>query len=268
MPGVPPLFDRYEAFIIDLDGVLYLLNDPVPGSSETVNFLSRRGKPFVFLTNNSSATPEQVVEKLGGFGVDVLPRQVVTSSQAVGRYLELNHDTSGRSAFVIGEDGLVSELSSRGLRLLEGEEARDADYVIVGWDRRFDFEKLKTAVIAIRRGAFYLATNIDATYPTPGGLWPGAGSIAAAVTTGSGRDPLVAGKPNPLIVELALDRMGARAGGALLIGDRLDSDIEAGLAAGVDTLLVLTGVSEMAEVERTGIRPTHVRDDLAALLED
>jgi HAD superfamily hydrolase (TIGR01457 family) len=268
MNAMPPLLERYSAFIIDLDGVLYLLDTPIDGSPETVNRLAAAGKEFVFLTNNSSATPRQYVEKLGRFGMDISTGQVVTSSQAIGRHLELNHQASGKSAFAIGEDGLLEELEARGLRLVEGEEARAAEFVFVGWDRKFDFEKLKTAVIALRNGAVYIAANTDATYPTPQGLWPGAGTIVAAVTTGSGREPFVAGKPNPLMVDLALSRAGVRAGSALLVGDRLDSDILAGSAAGVDTLLVLTGVSSKSDIERTGIVPTHIRESLAGLLED
>lgn len=261
------LLERYRAFIIDLDGVVYLLEDPIPGSLRVIESLQARGRAFVFLTNNSSATPKQYVEKLARMGLSVGTENVVTASNAVGRYLELEHETSGRTAFVIGEDGLVSEVAGSGLRLLSGIEARSADYVFVGWDRTFDFEKLKTAVIAIRNGAVYVATNTDATYPTPEGLWPGAGSIVAAVTTGAGREPVVAGKPNPLMVELALERLGVSASEALLIGDRLDTDIETGLAAGVDTMLVLTGVSGPGDLESSGIRPTHTADSLQALLE-
>jgi 4-nitrophenyl phosphatase len=263
-----PLADSYSAFIIDLDGVLYLQDEPIAGSSEAVTRLADAGRSFVFLTNNSAATPEQYVEKLQRFGIEVSTGQIVTSAQAIGRYLELNCETDGKTAFVIGEDGLVAELEMRGLNLLDGEKARSAEFVVVGWDRQFDFEKLKTAVIAIRNGAFYIAANTDATYPTPQGLWPGAGSIVAAVTTGGGCEPLVAGKPNPLIVELALARMGAAAGSTLLVGDRLDSDVEAGLAANVDTLLVLTGVSSLPDIDKTGVVPTHVRENLAALLAD
>lgn len=262
------LIDRYAAFIIDLDGVLFLQNEPVPGSAETVRGLAAAGKRFVLLTNNSAPTLEQYVDKLGRFGIEVLQEQIISSAQAVRRYLEINHEVEGKTAFVIGEEGLLSELADMGLRLLTGDEASEADFVFVGWDRRFDFEKLKSAVMGIRRGAFYIATNTDATYPTPEGLWPGAGSLVAAVSTASGQEPVVAGKPSPLIVRAALKRMEANAGDALLVGDRLDSDIAAGLAAGVDTLLVLTGVSAEREIELAGIHPTHIRKNLAGLLED
>jgi len=261
------LADRYRGFILDLDGVVYLLDEPIPGSLEVINALQADGRPFVFLTNNSSATPAQYVEKLARMGVHVGAERVVTASNAVGRHLDIEHKTAGRTAFVIGEDGLLEEVEGRGMRLLSGEDAGCADFVFVGWDRAFDFEKLKTAVIAIRNGARFIATNADATYPTPRGLWPGAGSIVAAVATGAGREPVVAGKPNPLMVELALDRLGVGAGEALLVGDRLDTDIETGRAAGVDTLLVFTGVSRPGDAEETGILPTHTACSLRALLE-
>ncbi|MHB8893875.1 MAG: HAD-IIA family hydrolase [Candidatus Geothermincolia bacterium] len=262
-----PLVDRYKGFIIDLDGVIYLSHDPIPGSAEAVTRLQRDGAAFVFLTNNSVATPEQYVTRLAGFGIDVEPRQVVTSSQAVGVYLDRNFETRGKSAVVIGEQGLLAELERRGLKVLDPAQRDGADFVFVGWDRNFDFAKLRSAVIALQKGATFIATNRDATYPTPQGLWPGAGTMVAAVATGGEKEPFVAGKPNPFIVEIALERMGLEKGEALMVGDRLDSDIEAGAAAGVDTVLVLTGVSGVEEVERTGIRPTHVRNDLAGLFE-
>jgi 4-nitrophenyl phosphatase len=152
--------------------------------------------------------------------------------------------------------------------ITDGSEAESADFVFVGWDRDFDYGKLKAAVIAIRNGAEYLATNSDTTYPTPEGLWPGAGSILAAVSAGSGKEPVIVGKPSPFLVELALERVGVGPGEALLIGDRLDTDIDAGNRAGVDTALVLTGVSRAEETETLGIRPRYVFENLKGLLKD
>lgn len=262
-----PLVDQYKAFIIDLDGVVYLLHDPIPGSSEAIRKLQEKGSSFVFLTNNSVATPEQYVERLAGFDINVEPELIVTSSQAAGVYLDRNYETAGKTALAIGENGLISVLKSRGIEVLDPADCDAPDFVFVGWDRHFDFEKLKAAVVAIRRGSVFIAMNRDATYPTPHGLLPGAGTMVAAVSTGAGRDPYVVGKPNPFIIELALERMGVAKGETLVVGDRLDSDIEAGIAAGVDTLMVLTGISSREEIEETGVRPTHVRDDLKALFE-
>lgn len=261
-----PLIEQYRAFIIDLDGVIYLLHDPIPGSAGVIRHMQETGTPFVFLTNNSVATPDMYVERLQRAGVDIIAENVVTSANAARFYLERNFSTAGKTALVIGEKGLLVELEEVGLRVLEPAESAHADFVMVGWDRHFDFEKLKAAVVAIRNGATYIAMNTDATYPTPDGLWPGAGTMVAAVTTGAGREPVVVGKPNPLFVELALGRLGASAAESLMVGDRLDSDVAAGIAAGVDTLLVLSGVSTEEDVVRLGIRPTYVRKNLAALL--
>lgn len=258
----------YEAFLIDLDGVVYLLHQPIPGSREFVERLREEKKPFAFLTNNSVATAEQFVERLAGMGMEVRAENVVTSSQAVGRYLDLHRDSVGPTGFVIGERGLIEELSLHDIELLKGKEGEKADTVFVGWDRAFDYEKLKTAVIAIRGGALFIATNLDSTYPTPGGLWPGAGSIVAAVATGSGREPISIGKPDPMMIDLALERMGVRRESALLIGDRLDTDIKAGISAGVDTVLVLTGISTERDIAETGIQPSRVVERLNLLLDD
>lgn len=264
---MPRIVDRYGGFIIDLDGVVYLLHEEIPGSIKTLKYLQDHSIPFVFLTNNSMASPESYSQKLEGFGISVSPRQIVTSPQALMRYLERNYDLEGMSAFLIGEEGLKTEIEKSGLDFVSGEEARKADFVIVGLDRRFDFQKLCDAAVAIRNGATFLATNGDVTYPTPQGLLPGAGSIVAAISAASGGEPYVAGKPNPIMIELALERMGVSGREALMIGDRLETDIEAGLRAGVDTMLVLSGVSSEKDVAETGMKPTYIVSRLEDLLE-
>jgi 4-nitrophenyl phosphatase len=262
-----PLFKSYKGFIIDLDGVVYLLHEPIPGSADAVRRMQDLGLNFLFLTNNSIATPEEFAERLAGFDIHVGPDQILTSSEAAGYYLDRNHETRGKRALVIGEHGLLVELEKRGLEIVSPEDCGRIDFVFVGWDRNFDFKKLKAAVIAIRAGATYIAMNTDATYPTPDGLWPGGGTMVAAVSTGAGKDPYVIGKPNAFIVEIALDRLGVDRADALLVGDRLDSDIQAGMSAGVDTLMVLTGISDEAEIETTGLHPTHIRKDLSGLFD-
>jgi 4-nitrophenyl phosphatase len=262
------LIDEYRAFIIDLDGVVYLLDEPVPGAAETIEEIQRRGLEHVYLTNNSGATPEMYVERLKGHGIRTSVSQIVTSAQAASLFIEGNYDADGSKAFVIGERGLLEECAKMGLEVVGPADWREVEFVLVGWDRHFDYEKLRAAVLAIRNGAVYIAMNRDATYPTPEGLWPGAGTMVAAVSTGAGREPVSSvGKPNPLIVDLAIDRMRADGSSCLLIGDRLDTDILAGELAGIDTLLVLTGVSRKSDIEGARARPTHVRKDLAGLME-
>ncbi len=257
---------NFKGIIIDLDGVVYLLDRAVPGSPEAIAQIQKEKIPFVFLTNNSSSTPEQYTDKLASFGIKVSPEQIVSSPQAVRKFLETKVEIKNARAFVIGEVGLLSEVEKAGLTILDGKNGEDADVVIVGCDRFFNYDKLKAAVIAIRKGALYVAANADATYPTPGGLWPGAGAIVAAVTTGAGREPFIAGKPNRLIVELALEKLGMRAKDVLLVGDRLDTDIKAGISAGVKTALVLTGVSKREDIFQTGIYPDFVCESLSALV--
>jgi 4-nitrophenyl phosphatase len=261
------LFDEYEGFIIDLDGVIYLLNEPVPGSSAAVKRLQEAGAKFLFVTNNSASTPRMYVDRLGKFDIDITREQMLTSSQAAGIYLDRNYEVRGKSAVVIGEHGVLEELENRGMTVLPHGEWEGAEFVFVGWDRHFDYEKLRAAVVAVRAGATFIAMNADATYPTPDCLWPGAGTMVAAVSTGAAARPYVVGKPNPFIIEMALERLGVERRRALVIGDRLDSDIEAGNAAGVDTMMVLTGISSEDEIAREGPAPTHVRDDLAGLFE-
>ncbi|MBN1289586.1 MAG: HAD-IIA family hydrolase [Actinobacteria bacterium] len=261
------LIDQYKAFIIDLDGVLYLINDPIDGSVEAIRELQSAGKPFVFLTNNSSSTPAMYTEKLKFMGLEISEDQVVTSSQALAWFIRDNYETCGKKVLLLGGRGLYDELSSIGLQVVDEDGGDSADFVVVGWDREFSYGRLKAAVIAVRKGAHFMASNTDASYPTPDGLWPGAGAMVAAVSTGSEAEPFVAGKPNRLMVELALKRMGAKAEEALLIGDRIETDILAGANSNVDTLLVMTGVSTIDDIERQGIAPTHIRDSLKGVLD-
>jgi 4-nitrophenyl phosphatase len=261
------LIDDYSAYLIDLDGVMYRGETPVPRAGEVIAQMQNRGLDLLFLTNNSAATPEMYVRKLAGMGVAVEARNVMNSAQALYRYIEENFETGGKTCFLIGGAGLEQEIENSGMKLLVGEAAKHVDFVIVGWDRSFDYEKLKTASLAIRNGAVYLAANKDATYPMAVEIWPGAGAIVAAVTTAAGREPVKSiGKPDPYMVRLGLERLGALEKDALMIGDRLETDILAGNAAGVDTLLVLSGISSREDVEKSGITPTYVLDSLASML--
>ncbi|MDD5748422.1 MAG: HAD-IIA family hydrolase [Actinomycetota bacterium] len=257
---------RYSNFLVDLDGVVYLLNTEIEGSVNAINELLTNSKSVFFLTNNSVSTPGQYVEKLESFGIEINQEQVVTSSIALRNMIQKNFDISGKKVFVIGEEGLLREFELLGLEIVDKGNADIVDFVVVGLDRSFDFEKLRAAAMGIRSGAFFLATNTDSTFPTPLGLMPGAGSLVAAVACASGVEPLVAGKPNPLMVNIALERAGGNARDTLLIGDRLETDIIAGERAGVDTLLVLSGVSKFEDIEKTGMHPTYVSSSIADFL--
>ncbi|HZP89766.1 MAG TPA: HAD-IIA family hydrolase, partial [Actinomycetota bacterium] len=210
------LAERYDCFLLDLDGVVYRGDRPVEGAPEAVARLRAAGRRVVFLTNNSSLTPAQVADKLTRVGVDASPSEVVTSALAAADLL-ISRDV--RSAFVIGEDGIRSALAEAGIDILDGEPAR-ADVVVVGWDRRVDYAKLRTACILVQRGAGLVATNADVSYPTPDGmLWPGAGAILLVVTATTGVEAEVVGKPGAALFEAA--RRRAEGGRPLVVGDRV-----------------------------------------------
>ena len=255
------LAERYDCILFDLDGVLYRGEDAVPSAPPTLAELRRRGVRPVFLTNNSSRTPPQVAEKLRGIGIEAEPGEVVTSALATA---ELLAERGGGRAFVIGQDGVREALTDAGIRILDGEP-EEADLVVVGYDGGATYGSLKRASLLVQRGARLVATNADGSYPAAGGLWPGAGALLAVITTTTGAEPEVVGKPFAPLFEAARRRGGG--GRPLVVGDRLDTDIEGAARLGWDSMLVLTGVSEREDVERLGIYPTVIAEDVAALLE-
>jgi HAD superfamily hydrolase (TIGR01457 family) len=256
------LAERYDCILFDLDGVLYRGEDAVPSAPPTLAELRRRGVRPVFLTNNSSRTPLQVAEKLRGIGIEAEPGEVVTSALATA---ELLAERGGGRAFVIGQDGVREALTDAGIAILDGEP-EEADLVVVGYDGGATYGSLKRASLLVQRGARLVATNADGSYPAADGLWPGAGALLAVITTTTGAEPEIVGKPFAPLFEAGRRRGGG--GRALVVGDRLDTDIEGAARLGWDSMLVLTGVSGREDVERLGIHPTVVAADVAALLED
>lgn len=254
------LADGYGCLLFDLDGVLYRGDEAVPAAAATMAELRARGARSVFLTNNSSRTPEQVAAKLRSVGIEADPSEIVTSALATA---ELLASRGGGSAFVIGGDGVYRALLDAGLQVLDGEPW-EADLVVVGFDDGLTYAKLRRACVLVRRGAHLIATNPDLTFPAGDGeLWPGAGSLLAAVVASTGAQAEVVGKPFAPLFETALRRGGG--GRPLVIGDRPDTDIEGARRLGWDSLLVLSGVGTRKEVGATGIRPTYVADDLSIL---
>ena len=253
--------DRYDAFLFDLDGVLYRGPAPIEGAASAIEGLRRLGKRLSFMTNNSARTPEEVAEHLRHVGVDASAEEVETSARSTGRLLR---SKGTRTAFVIGERGLTDAVGGAGIGVIDGSAER-ADVVVVGWDRNVDYAKLRTAAILVQRGATLIASNADPSYPAPDGLvWPGAGAILAAVEATTGVSAEVVGKPHAPIFLAALERAGG--GTPLVIGDRLETDIAGAAALGWDSLLVLTGIATRKDAGRAAARPTYVADDLTALL--
>jgi len=253
-----------KGFVFDMDGVLYRGNQALPGVKETLDALALREKRVMLATNNSMSTPASYVTKLSGMGLDVPAEEILTAGLATRDYL-LEHVAPDVRIFVIGMPALSEQLfGGTTFEAVSADEA--ADVVVAGLDLAFDYTKLAAATTAIHRGARFIATNADATLPVEGGLAPGAGSIVAAIAVASGQLPTVIGKPEtPLLVQ-SLHRMDVSAADAVMIGDRLDTDILAGHRAGMLTVLVLTGVSQRNEIAHSEARPDIVVTDLHALV--
>jgi len=250
---------RYVAFLLDVDGVLVRDRDPIPGACEALEELKNRGR-VILLTNNSTRSRAETARRLAALGFDISPEEVVTSSYVAARYLL--EEFGPRKVWVIGEEGLSQELAAAGHALVPPEEA---EWIVAGMDRALTYDKLAQALRGLLGGARFLATNRDATFPTPEGLLPGAGAVVGAIE-GMGFPPeQVVGKPSAIAFRIALEVARAEPGCALMVGDRLETDILGAQRAGLDTALVLTGVSRPNDVRRLGIKPTWVAEDLAAL---
>ena len=270
-PSADP-FPNATVYVFDLDGVLYLGNTPIAHAADAVRRLQDVGKNVFFLTNNSAQTRADYRAKLAKVnGLDVPESAIFTSAYATALYLK-QRGAAGRSAFVIGEPGLAAELrDSAGLVPVtqpDSVDFHDIDYVVVGIDRQFSYDKLRFAHAAITRGhAQFIATNRDTTLPTEDGEVPGGGSLVAALAAATGREPLNMGKPEPHGYEAILEAAGVTAAESVMVGDRLDTDIAVGRRAGAHTLLVLTGVTspEQAQAAPPEWRPERIIGDLREL---
>jgi HAD superfamily hydrolase (TIGR01450 family) len=272
-----PIADQFDGFLVDLDGVVWIGREPVPGSAQALAALLAAGKQIVFVTNNPARPPERYAERLRELGVDVGAERIVTAGMAAAR-LAGEAAGPGGSAFVIGETTLKEMVAATGASLLEGEAGRDADVVVVSGHRGFDYGELLTSKRALDAGAALVATSHDPTMPMPGGEWPGTGSILAAVETASGRSAEIGGKPERHLFAMALDVLAGgslrtndgdeepRDGRVAMVGDRIASDIDGGRAAGLATVLVLSGSASRADAEAAEPAPDHVIENLAGLL--
>jgi len=247
-----------DGCILDMDGVLYRGNTIIPEVPRFIATLNRAGMPYAMATNNSTATPLQYVEKLAAMGIDVPEASIVTSGVATATLLKSRYER-GTTIYVVGMTALEEALFADGYFSPAGE---DAQVVVSGANFELRYEHLRTACLAIRAGAAYVATNADKTFPTEVGLIPGSGAIVAALSAATDTDPLVVGKPSPEMIASCVKIIGVDAKRALMIGDRLDTDILAGERAGTPTLLVLTGVSTVQDVADSGIVPDVIVETL------
>lgn len=257
-----PLSDL-QYLIIDMDGVLWRGEQPLPRLPEFFDTLRDLGIRFVLATNNASKTGAQYVQRLLRFGAIVSEAEVLTSPQATAAYLR--GAAPDAHIGIIGEQGLAAELRKAGLHVLEADDAQPPTHIVVGIDRALTYDKLARACLAIRAGATFIGTNPDVTFPGEQGIVPGNGAILAALEVSTGVKPLIIGKPQPEMMVQALSRMGADPAHTAVLGDRLDTDILAGQRAGLHSILVLSGVSTRREAETGPIRPDLIIEDIGAL---
>ncbi|MBI5106262.1 MAG: HAD family hydrolase [Solirubrobacterales bacterium] len=251
-----------RSWLMDMDGVLVHEEQAIPGADRFLRALREREIPFLVLTNNSIYTRRDLAARLRASGLEVPEEAIWTSALATATFLE--GQRPGGSAFVIGESGLTTALHEAGYTMTE----RDPDYVILGETRTYSFERIARAIRLIVDGARFIATNPDATGPSPDGPLPATGSVAALISRATGVDPYYVGKPNPMMMRSALNAIDAHSESAAMIGDRMDTDVIAGLEAGMETILVLTGVTTREEAERFPFRASRVLDSIADLADE
>jgi glycerol 3-phosphatase-2 len=264
-PSERPLSQVYDVALLDLDGVVYLGRNAVPGAPEALAEARRQGMRLAFVTNNASRSSSAIAAQLTVLGVPATPAEVVSSAHAAARLIA-ERLSPGAPVLVVGGIGLRIALRERGLRPVSTAAEKPAA-VVQGYGPGIDYALLAEAALAVRAGAWYVAANVDATLPTSRGLQPGNGSLVQVIVTSTGQEPVVAGKPEPPLHSEAVARSGARR--PLVVGDRLDTDIEGAVRVGADSMLVLTGVTRAADavLAPRHRRPAYLAPDLSGLLE-
>ena len=259
-----PLALRYDQFILDLDGCVWVGDEPTERAPEAVAALREAGKQVAYITNDVRSAPEEFVRKLWRLGFQASLHEVITAGAAL--QFELAGRPSGGAAFVIGSRALVEHVGDAGLRVVNNTEfAPRADLVVVGGHEELRYIELRIATQAVLRGAELIGLNRDTTYPMPDGPWPGTGAVLAAVETAAGRRAdLIVGKPEPPMYEAARDRFGP--GRAIAVGDRLETDVAGALRAGLDAALVLTGAAARTDTDGADPAPTRIAESLGALV--
>lgn len=247
---------QYKGYLIDLDGTMYRGSEQIAEASGFINELRKRDIPYLFVTNNSSRTPQQVANKLRQFGIHAEDKQVFTTSMATANFI--SEQKADATVYMIGEEGIEAALVEKGLKLVE----ENPDFLVVGIDRSIDYEKLTKACLAVRNGATFISTNADIALPTERGLQPGNGAITSVISVSTQVQPIFIGKPEAEIITQALKVLGVPKEEVIMVGDNYDTDILAGINAGMDTLLVHTGVTTKELLKQYKKQPTYVVDTL------
>jgi NagD protein len=249
-----------ECWLTDMDGVLVHENDAIPGANELINRWVDTSKRFLVLTNNSIFTPRDLAARLQRSGLNVPEENIWTSALATAAFLE--RQSGEKSAYVIGEAGLTTALHEAGFILTD----QDPAWVVLGETRTYSFETITNAIRMVADGARFICTNPDTTGPSKDGILPAAGAVAAMITAATHREPYIVGKPNPMMFRSAMNKIEAHSESTAMIGDRMDTDIVAGIEAGLHTVLVMTGLTEPSDIEKYPFRPDQVVDSVADLI--
>jgi len=249
-----------DGFIIDMDGVIYHGNKLLPGVTDFLEWLEKSGKKYLFLTNSSERTPKELHEKLKRLGIDVSEEHFYTSALATASFLA-NQKPNG-SAYVIGDAGLIHALYSVGYSI----NNVNPDYVVVGDTHSYNFEKIELAVNLVIKGSKLIGTNPDVSGPVEVGITPSTKALIAPIEIASGKKAYYVGKPNPLMMRSALKGLGVKREDAIVIGDRMDTDIRCGLESEIDTLLVLSGITSAEDINQFPYRPRYVLNGVIDLV--
>ncbi len=260
--------DEIRYLILDMDGVLWRGDTPMPGLTAFFETLAELKIPFVLATNNASKSPEQYEEKFAGFGVAVETSQVLTSAEATAAYLNKQYP-SGSKVFVVGGVGITVALTRHSFNVLTVEDVLAGGMVscvVIGFGRDITYDQFAAAAILINKGAQFVGTNPDVTFPSEWGKLPGAGSFIAMIQTATGAEVTIIGKPGPIIFQDALSRLGGTGENTAIVGDRLNTDIAGGKAAGIKTILLLSGISTRDDLAQAdGLQPDFVFEDISDL---
>ncbi|KKI56888.1 HAD superfamily hydrolase (TIGR01457 family) [Staphylococcus pasteuri] len=248
---------QYKAYLIDLDGTMYKGTDEIDGASQFIDYLNEHQIPHLYVTNNSTKTPDQVADKLHEMNIDATPDEIVTSALATADYI--SEQSPGASVYMLGGEGLHSALTEAGLVVKNDE---NVDYVVIGLDENVTYEKLAIATLAVRKGATFISTNPDVSIPKERGFLPGNGAITSVVSVSTGVQPQFIGKPETIIMNKSLELLQLNKEEVAMVGDLYDTDIMSGINVGIDTVHVQTGVTTLEEIQTKDIPPTYSFKDL------
>ena len=248
---------NYKGYLIDLDGTMYIGTDEIDGAAQFIDYLNNHQIPHLYVTNNSTKTPEEVTQKLKEMNIDAKPEEVVTSALATANYIA--DEKSDATVYMLGGSGLRTALTEAGLTVKDDE---NVDYVAIGLDENVTYEKLAVATLAVRKGARFISTNPDVSIPKERGFLPGNGAITSVVSVSTGQAPQFIGKPEPVIMDIALDILKLDKSDVAMVGDLYDTDIMSGINVGVDTIHVQTGVTIYEELKEKDQQPTYSFKDL------